>query len=224
MVIDVLRATTTIVRALDAGAACVIPVASVEGARMIAHERAGSLLCGERGGVKPEGFAMGNSPLEYTRGAVGGRACVLSTTNGTRAMHMATGAYEVVIGAITNLSAVCGRLADQWRSVVLMCSGTDGRVTLEDCIAAGLMVDALDGFDPDDSAVLMRDAAAGAIARCGRLERAIASSYHARRLVDMGFGDDVHFAARISTSSVVPIFDSATGEITAEVQNTRPVG
>lgn len=218
VVIDVLRATTTIVHALGEGASCVLPVASVEGARMIAHEREGALLCGERGGVKPEGFAMGNSPLEYTRPVVGGRACVLSTTNGTRAMHMATGAREVVIGAITNLGAVCAYLSAGERGVVLVCSGTDGLVTLEDCIGAGLMVDRLGGFDADDSALLMREAAAGAIARWGGLEGAVASSFHARRLVGMGFGDDVRYASGDSVSGVVPVFDPATGEIGDEAR------
>lgn len=214
VVIDVLRATTSIVRALESGAACVLPVASIEGARMLAHERDGALLCGERGGVPPEGFALGNSPREYEPAVVGGRACVLSTTNGTRAMHMATGAYEVLIGSITNARALCEHLASQPRDVVLVCSGTDRRVSLEDCIGAGVIIEGLAGFEVDDSAMLMLQAMRGAVETHASLAGAVASSFHAKRLAGLGFGDDVDYAAQLGSAELVPVFDPATGEIT----------
>lgn len=214
VVIDVLRATTTIVRALESGASCVLPVASIEGARMLAHDREGSLLCGERGGIPPEGFALGNSPREYDTDAVGGRACVLSTTNGTRAMHMATGAHEVLIGSITNAHALCAHLISDGRDVVLVCSGTDRRVSLEDCIGAGGIVEGLTGFEADDSALLMLRAMRGATEAHGSLQAAVASSFHAKRLADLGFRDDVALAAELGGAGLVPVFDQATGEIT----------
>lgn len=213
VVIDVLRATTTIGAALEHGARCVVPVASVEGARETAEQREGSVLCGERGGVRPEGFQLGNSPLEYTRDAVEGRLCVLSTTNGTRAIHMARDADEVLIGSITNAGALCAYLRSLGSDVVLVCSGTDGRVSLEDCLGAGLIVDRL-GYSGDDSAVLMRDAYLGGNARHGGLVGAIGASYHARRLVDLGFVDDVRYCASIDSCGAVPRFDASSGEIT----------
>ncbi len=204
VVIDVLRATTTIARAFEQGAACVVPVASIDAARMIAHEREGALLCGERGGIKPEGFVLGNSPGEYTPEAVGGRDLVLTTTNGTRALHMCDGAAEIITGSITTLHAVCGYLSACEMNVVLVCSGTDQRVSLEDCICAGAIVGALDQTHAaDDSARLMQLAAKGRVA----------SSYHACRLVDLGFGADVEYASQRSVCEVVAMFDPAVGEI-----------
>jgi 2-phosphosulfolactate phosphatase len=215
VVIDILRATTTIVEALDNGARSVVPVASVDGARVMAHDRTGALLCGERGGVKPEGFSLGNSPLEYTPDVVDGVDCVLTTTNGTRALHMATQADEILVGSITNADALCDRLRQDSRDVVLVCSGTDGRVSFEDCLGAGLIVDRL-GYQASDSAAMMFHAMEGAIERFGGLRYAVQSSFHAKRLIELGFGDDVAFACEPGSSSVVPMLDSAIGEIQAD--------
>lgn len=215
VVIDVLRATTTIVEALGNSARCVVPVASLDGARSIAHERAGSILCGERGGVKPDGFVLGNSPLEYFSDVVGGKDCVLTTTNGTRALHMSTAADEVIVGAITNVDALCDWLKSNGRDVVLVCSGTDGRVSFEDCLGAGLIVDRL-GYFATDSAATMFHAMEGAVERFGGVRYAVESSFHSKRLIEMGFGDDVAFACEVGKSSIVPVFDSVIGEIVAD--------
>jgi len=215
VVIDVLRATTTIVEALGHGARCVVPVAGVDGARVMAHDRDGALLCGERGGVKPDGFSLGNSPLEYSADVIGGLDCVLTTTNGTRALHMAVGADEVLVGAITNVDAVCDWIRADGRDVVLVCSGTDGRVSFEDCLGAGLIVDRL-GYQASDSAAMMFHAMEGAATRFGGLRYAVESSFHAKRLIELGFGDDVAFACEAGVCSVVPVFDSGVGEIVAE--------
>ncbi|HCT44975.1 MAG: 2-phosphosulfolactate phosphatase [Phycisphaerae bacterium] len=225
VVIDVLRATTTIAQALQHGARCIIPVASIDSARMIAHKRQSALLCGERGGIKPEGFTLGNSPAEYTQQAVGGRDLVLTTTNGTRAMHMCDAAYEVLTGSITNLGALVNELSTRDQHIVLVCSGTDRKVSLEDAIAAGLIAQALQStHTPDDSATLLRDAALGAIQSHGSLELAIASSFHAARLNDLGFGADVRFASQRSCCPIVPRFDPATGEITGIEQPQKTLG
>jgi len=215
VVIDVLRATTTIVEALGHGARSVVPVASVGGARIMAHDRDGALLCGERGGVKPDGFSLGNSPLEYSGDVVGGLDCVLTTTNGTRALHMSTEGDEVLVGAITNVDALCERIRGDGRDVVLVCSGTDGRVSFEDCLGAGVIVDRL-GYQASDNAAMMFHAMEGAATRFGGLRYAVESSFHAKRLIELGFGDDVAFACQIGTSSIVPVFDSGIGEILAD--------
>lgn len=212
IVIDVLRATTTIVEALSNGARSVIPVVSVDSARMIAHDRSGSLLCGERGGVKPDGFMLGNSPFEYTRDRVEGVDCVLSTTNGTRALQMAQEAELVLIGSITNLDALSVYVQSQKLDVVLVCSGTDRMVSLEDCLCAGLIVDRL-GFNTDDSAKLMQHAVRSAVREFDGVDGAVASSYHAHRLVDLGFERDVLYSSRVSIADIVPVFDPAVGEI-----------
>ena len=215
VVIDILRATTTIVEALNNGASCVVPVASVDGARVIAHDREDALLCGERGGVRPDGFSLGNSPLEYEPSVINGRVCVLTTTNGTRALHMATAADEVLVGAITNVEALCDWIRRDGRDVVLVCSGTDGRVSFEDCLGAGLIVDRL-GYSSSDNAAMMFHAMEGAAERFGGLRYAVESSFHAKRLIGMGFGVDVAFACEAGKSSIVPVFDSVVGEIIAD--------
>ncbi|MFG0312920.1 MAG: 2-phosphosulfolactate phosphatase, partial [Phycisphaerales bacterium] len=192
IVIDVLRATTTVTHALDEGASCVVPVASVDAARMISHEREGSLLCGERGGIRPDGFHLGNSPAEYLRAVVGGKDLVLTTTNGTRALGLCERASSVYVGALINLEAVAAAVRSAEQDVVLVCSGTDGRVSLEDVICAGLFASRLrPSHDLDDSAMGVMYAGEGAIDRCGGVEESISSSFHAGRLVDMGFGADV---------------------------------
>ena len=108
MVIDVFRATSTIAAALFNGAEKIIPVESVKGAIEIGEEM-GAITAGERDGKIAEGLQYGNSPLEYPREFIGGRVLVLTTTNGTRLLHMALklGATEVITGAFANLDAVC---------------------------------------------------------------------------------------------------------------------
>src|SRR5262249_5944787 len=109
VVIDVLRASTTICHALAAGAKEVIPCLEVEEARERANRYVpgDAVLGGERGGLRIEGFDLGNSPREYTPTTVGGRTVLFTTTNGTRAMRQCTEAARVVIGAFVNLSPVC---------------------------------------------------------------------------------------------------------------------
>ncbi len=212
VVIDILRATTTIVEMLTHGASCVVPVASVDGARIIAQDHPDALLCGERSGTPPEGFHCGNSPLEYSPERVGGKACVISTTNGTRALHLCDHAHRVLIGSITNIQSLCVILAEDACDVVLVCSGTDGQVSLEDCIGAGLIIEQL-GYSATDNAALLMHAARGAIERFGGVRYAIESSFHAKRLIELGFGDDVAYSSQLDTRSVVPEFDPAIGEI-----------
>jgi 2-phosphosulfolactate phosphatase len=127
---------------------------------------------------------------------------------------MAGDASEIYTASITNLAALCTLLETVQRDLVLICSGTDRRVSLEDCICAGLVAQRLRiSHEADDSALLMCHAAEGAIERCGGLEGAIASSFHAKRLIDLGFAEDLHFASRVRACGCVPMFDPATGEI-----------
>lgn len=138
VVIDVLRATTTIAYALAAGAAQVIPCLEIEDARRTAARFAPgqALLGGERGGVKIEGFDLGNSPEEYSPDVVRGRSIVFTTTNGTRAMMRCRQAKRVLLGAIVNLSAVAKAIVRD-ENIHLVCAGTEGEVSFEDTLIAG---------------------------------------------------------------------------------------
>ena len=144
VVIDVLRATTTIVHALDAGADEIIPCLEVADALALAGRFPADevVLGGERHGLPIEGFQLGNSPDEYTPDRVGGKTVVLTTTNGTRAMIHARQADEVLIAAFVNASAVVRRLFDR-EHVHILCAGTDGKISEDDVLLAGLLVERL---------------------------------------------------------------------------------
>src|SRR5437764_8635978 len=145
VVLDVLRATTTIIYALAAGCSCVRPCAEVEEARELAGGmRAGRvLLGGERGGLPLPGFDLGNSPREYTAKVCRGCTLVLTTTNGTRALLRAAEAARRLLAGFVNYSAVCEQLRQETRPIHIICAGTEGDVTLEDTLLAGALVDYL---------------------------------------------------------------------------------
>lgn len=141
VIIDVFRATSTIASALFNGAKCVIPVDSVPKAIEISKNIDG-IAAGERDGKIAEGLVHGNSPLEYTREFIENRTLVLTTTNGTRLLHMALdrGADTIVSGSFPNLSAVCDYLVAANKNVLLGCAGWKDRFNLEDTLFAGAVI------------------------------------------------------------------------------------
>ena len=141
VIIDVFRATSTIAAALYNGARCVIPVDSVAKAAEMSVAL-GGLAAGERDGKLAEGLNHGNSPLEYTRDFIEDKTLVLTTTNGTRLLHMAlaNGAEDIITGSFPNLSSVCNYLIQQNKNVVLACAGWKDRFNLEDTVFAGAVI------------------------------------------------------------------------------------
>ncbi|MDG3005068.1 2-phosphosulfolactate phosphatase [Paludisphaera mucosa] len=139
VVIDVLRASTTIVHALAHGCTAVIPCGEIDEARRVAAglPRGSALLGGERHGVPIEGFDLGNSPGEYTAEACRGRTLVMTTTNGTRALLASLEAETVLVGSFVNFAATVQRLIHEERPVHLVCAGTEGAVSYEDALLAG---------------------------------------------------------------------------------------
>ena len=139
VVIDLLRATTTIIAGLAGGARSVLPCGDIETAKRVAAGfPVGSvLLGGERGGVRIEGFDLDNSPLAYTAERVGGKIIVFTTTNGTAALLRSQAADRVLVGSLVNRRAVARAIAADDSSVHVVCAGTDGHVTAEDVLAAG---------------------------------------------------------------------------------------
>jgi 2-phosphosulfolactate phosphatase len=226
VVIDVLRASTTMITALAHGAARVVPVADVDEARRLAAEAGpAALLGGERGGVRIPGFDLGNSPLEYVASRVAGRTIVITTTNGTAALAAARGAREILIGAIINRAAVAAalrRLAGEGEQVHLVCAGTDGCVSAEDVLAAGAILDAagadragdvLDAAARDALAAFRRVAAGGDVPAA--LVAEFRRSPGGANLVALGMEADLPAAAAIDTLPLVPRFDAATGSLGA---------
>ncbi|HVJ81409.1 MAG TPA: 2-phosphosulfolactate phosphatase [Planctomycetia bacterium] len=206
IVVDVLRATTTMVHALAAGCERIIPVATVEEARLRAEAipRERRLLYGERDGEPLPGFDLGNSPHEFTEELCRGKTAVATTTNGTRAILHARLADKILLGAFVNFSAVCAEIADHPGPIHILCSGWSGRIALEDCIFAGAATDFLQrrrAATMNDSARLCWDAYEhhGVV-----LVSAFELSEAGRHLLALGYDDDVKAAATIDRFGVVP--------------------
>lgn len=140
VIIDIFRATSTITAALDNGAKCIIPVASVKECIALGNEIEDSLTAGERDGKVAPGLQYGNSPLEYPKEFIVGKTIVLTTTNGTRLLHMVKNADTIIAGSFLNLDAVCDFLNAANKSVVLGCAAWKDRFNLEDTLYAGAIV------------------------------------------------------------------------------------
>jgi 2-phosphosulfolactate phosphatase len=211
VVIDVLRATTTIVAAIANGARAVVPAASAEEAvRMTANlERDGYLLAGERRAVRIEGFALGNSPREVTPEAVAGRTIFLATTNGTPALVAAQAGEPVMVGAAVNFSALVERARESFAGtgeLAIVCAGRERQFALEDAYAAGRLVKAV---KRGRRGVELNDAARVALAITDDFtdwEAALKVSIAARQLREADLGDDVSFCATGDRYGVVPTF------------------
>ncbi len=209
VVIDVLRASSTIVTALRNGARDVIPVFDMDQASKIAQnlDHSSFLLGGERGGVKIEGYHLGNSPLEYSREAVEGRTIILNTTNGTGAI-VASGACEhLVIGSFLNAGRVIAFAEEAGLDVALVCAGSRSRVALEDTLCAGMILHRLwNGQEPG----LVSDAAHIAFTQFVHdqdvLTRAIHKCNHAQHLMALGFEDDVAYCLKVDEIPVLPYY------------------
>ncbi|MFM7076940.1 MAG: 2-phosphosulfolactate phosphatase [Planctomycetaceae bacterium] len=224
VVIDVLRASTTIVTALESGAVAVVPVADVDAARRRAAALGGAaLLGGERGGRPIAGFDLGNSPAEYVASRVAGKTVVITTTNGTAALAASRAARVLLVGAIVNRSAVASairRLGRDRTAVHLVCAGTDGVVSAEDLLGAGAILDAAgvedrgDELDPAARAALAwyRDLAARDDVPAALVE-AFARSPGGANLLALGLGADLPRCAAVDALAVVPRLDPASGAL-----------
>jgi 2-phosphosulfolactate phosphatase len=141
VVIDILRATSTIATALYNGAKSIIPVDSVEKCMRLGRDME-CITAGERDGKIAEGLQYGNSSFDYPRNFIEGKILVLTTTNGTKLLHMAVakGATEIVTGSFLNFSAVCNHLIKEKKNVILACAGWKDKVNIEDTLFAGAVV------------------------------------------------------------------------------------
>jgi 2-phosphosulfolactate phosphatase len=209
LVIDVLRATTSVVAACAAGCRSIIPVPDEAAARRVAGRFPGGecLLAGERGGDPIPGFDLGNSPLEYTRDRVEGRVIVLTTTNGTGAMLAAAPAASVGVAALTNAAAAARWALEADADLTLLCAGEKGSFCLEDAVCAGFVVEALassasNGQRLTDAAMAARRMA-GVYA--GRLERLVEDAAWARHLEKAGRAEDFTACLALSTVGQVPV-------------------
>lgn len=220
VVLDVLRATTTIVTALANGARCVIPCGDVAAAKHIAAglPRSDVLLGGERGGVRIEGFDLDNSPAAYSRTAVSGKTIVLTTTNGTAALLRSQAADRVLVGSLVNRRAVVRALARDERPVHFVCAGTEGRVTAEDLLAAGAIASELQAPSDstpsrDDMALVAREFWAAVSSSSERLRSVLRQSRGGGNLVGLDFDADIELAARVDSLDLLAEYFPKTGDV-----------
>jgi 2-phosphosulfolactate phosphatase len=201
VVTDILRATTTITFAMANGATVITPVLTPEDAFRLAADQPNTLVGGERGGMKVDGFDLGNSPREYIQAIVSDRQVVLTTTNGTRTLQACRAAERVLVGSFLNLRATVDRLAQVEGELVLACSGREGGFCTEDTVFAGACVAALAETqltDAAETAKLLyqthREDLLGMLKNC----------YHGRSLANIGLGEDLEFCAQMNLVDVVP--------------------
>ena len=244
VIIDILRASSTMITALQNGATRVIPCGTTEEAFRLREQSPNEsiILGGERGGVKIQGFDYGNSPAEYSTAAVAGRTVVFTTTNGTKAILKASPAATILIGAFLNRAVIADRLLQERRDTHLICAGTDGIVTGEDVLFAGAIVDELIANDASESEVsrrwVLNDSAVmawslwrkkvadvaqggtdpadqhGAVCEC--LALAMRDTQGGRNLVSLGYDSDIGLCSQLDQFRIIPKLDRQKNGLTAE--------
>src|SRR5450432_1352213 len=210
VIIDVLRATSTIATALNNGAKHIVPVDSV--AKCIELGRQiNCITAGERDGKIAEGLSYGNSPFEYSREFINGKILVITTTNGTRLLHMALdkGAREIVTGSFANLNAVTEYLVQQKNNVILACAAWKDRINIEDALFAGALIERIRGHfriecDASHIAVNLYNKAAGDL--YGFMKENNASHYN--RLMAYGLEKDIRYCLEPNLANVLPVYEA----------------
>lgn len=208
VVIDVLRASTSICTAVRNGCREVVPVGSTgDAAAMRANLDKGKvLLCGEREGLKVEGFDLGNSPSEYTEETVRDKVLIFASTNGSRAILKCAAAFQTLVCGFVNLSLVAETILNEQKDVAVVCAGRQGNFSLEDTFCGGALIDKL-----VNTGQFMVDNDAAQVAqmlyknRDDSIEAVISRADHARYLKELGFGADILTAAAVDSVSVAPV-------------------
>jgi 2-phosphosulfolactate phosphatase len=220
VVIDVLRATSTMLTALFNGCTAIIPVKEPEeGKKLLEKElltrgeaRENYVLGGERGGVLIPGYDLGNSPLEYTYSAIGQKKLIFCTTNGTLAISKAAQAKNLYLGALLNAGALAATLKKKGDPIIFACAGTRGHYTLEDVLAAGLIMHELKNQTEN---VALSDKALTSLVLYRYYENDLAKvvnfSKHAKVLTALGFTKDVAYCSQKNLFDLVPAYKQ--GEI-----------
>lgn len=204
IIIDVLRATSSIITALATGSSGVVPVETVMEAR--AAQQEGDLLCGERFCKKIPGFDLGNSPDEFLLNAVKDRRVILTTTNGTRAIHKSTKADYVLLAALLNASACAKSAVELRRDVVILCAGSHDEFAIEDGLCAGLLLARMQALcsaplEIDDFGLAMLSLYQD---RAHDIKETIRSGATGKRLMKLGMSRDIDICSEIDAYSGVP--------------------
>ncbi|MDB5110079.1 MAG: comB [Mucilaginibacter sp.] len=206
VIIDIFRATTSICYGIENGATAIIPVSEVEECIAYREKESAYLVAAERDGEIVAGFDFGNSPFSYTKEKVAGKTIVLTTTNGTHALHLSRKAKKIVIGSFLNLTSLCAWLKVQNENILLVCSGWKGNFNLEDTLFAGAVVDQLKSgdFSTDDPAIAANDLYQ--IAK-DDLDGYLKKTSHSERLKKLGIEKDIEFCLKVDLTTAIPVLE-----------------
>jgi 2-phosphosulfolactate phosphatase len=206
VVIDIFRATSSICYGIENGAEAIIPVSQVEECSAYREKGLDYLLAAERDGKVVEGFDFGNSPFSYTAEKVAGKTVVLTTTNGTHALHLSRAAKKNVIGSFLNLTTLSDWLKTQNENVLLVCAGWKNNFNLEDTLFAGAVIDQLktDGYVLDDAALAAND-----LYQLGKhdINDYLKKTSHGERLKKLGIQKDIDFCLQVDITTAIPVLD-----------------
>lgn len=208
VVIDVLRASTTVITALNNGAREIIPVNTIESAVKVSGNLFGDVVLrgGERNGKMIEGFNLGNSPFEYTTDAVKGKSIIFYTTNGAPAMWKARYAKNLLIAGFVNISAVVERIKELKEDIFILCAGKATQFCLEDAVCAGMITKLL--IDDEETETEFNDSAVAAIALFKNFSKNLLKMSrtcdHGKYLMEIGFDKDLEFCTTIDAFDIVP--------------------
>ena len=210
IVVDVLRTTSSIICALNGGAMKVVPTVDAGDAVALAS-RLGARECvlgGERGGVRINGFELGNSPKEYLSRTVKNKTVIVSTTNGTEALHSVRSADRILLGAMINRTAAAKAAAAEGNDILIVCAGTEGMPSADDLVTAGAIIDAVRVY-----ATVREGELTDMALICENLYNnwrdgnfSLAGTFHYSRLAAMGFDEDVVFCFTPDTTDTVPVY------------------
>ena len=195
VVVDIFRATSTMVAALAHGVTEILPFADLESCR--AMQAQGYLIAGERDGLTAPGFELGNSPVAFLEGNYSGKKLAMTTTNGTLALDKSKGASEILIGAFPNLKATASYIQSRNLDVLIHCAGWKGRFNLEDSLYAGALVQALSSShaNREDGALAMESLFS---LEGGNLATYLSQASHAKRLQNHGIESDIDFCLSLN--------------------------
>ena len=206
VVIDIFRATSSICYGIENGAEAIIPVSQVEECAAYREKGLDFLLAAERDGSVVEGFDFGNSPFSYTKEKVDGKTIVLTTTNGTHALHLSRAAKKIVIGSFLNLTALSNWLKTQNENILLVCAGWKNNFNLEDTLFAGAIIEQLkdNGFVLDDAAIAAND-----LFQVGKndINQYLKKTSHGERLKKLGIEKDIEFCLQIDLTTAIPVLE-----------------
>ena len=224
VVIDVLRASTTIAMALQNGAKEIIPVGNIENAVKISGSLFGdvTLRGGERNGKMIEGFNLGNSPLEYSEAMVKGKSIIFMTTNGSAAIVKGRYAKYLMVAGFVNLNAIVSEILNLKGNVLIICAGKEGVFCLEDAVCAGRIINTLLRGGKAD--IVLDDGASAAaaldVAFGKNILKMLKNTDHGKYLAGIGFSEDLSVCARIDSIPVIPVLLGSV--IKLKIETARP--